>query len=433
MAGPLGELPRLIEEPFLGSRIPAPKSDDVSQDLLSGKYEKQPPYLMTQDRSLTMQSLKEDSLLDMTSIYKDKTILITGSVGTVGSEVLRQLVAMQPKEIRLFDNNESDLFFQMQAYGNGVKVVPILGDIRDFGRLAAAMADVNIVFHLAAYKHVYLCELNPFDSVRTNVIGTQNVLKAALAANVERALYTSSDKAVNPTNVMGTSKLLAEKVVTAASVQNANTDERRIFSCSRFGNVLGSNGSVIPIFKQQIQKGGPVTITDKLMTRFVMTIEEAGRLVIKGAAIARGGEVFVTKMPVMAIIDLAQAMIEILAPIYGYSPAKIAIVNIGMRPGEKLYEELMSEEETARAIELEDMFSVLPALNYTDADLRHQYAAIISNKVDKPYISRSEKAMTKNEIIEYLISNHILGERITAQYRPDLKENYKTGEYITIQ
>jgi len=353
---------------------------------------------------------------DISTVYHDKTILITGSVGTVGSEGLREIALFDPKEIRLFDNNESKLFFQMQEFGNGIYVVPVLGDVRDFGKLQSVMDGVDVVFHLAAYKHVFLCECNPFDSVRTNVIGTQNVLKAAISAKVGRVLYTSSDKAVNPTNVMGTSKLLAEKVVTASSLQCTNGHRHLIFSSSRFGNVLGSNGSVIPIFQNQIKRGGPVTVTEKEMTRFVMTEKEAAKLVIKGAAIACGGEVFVTKMPVISIVDLAKVMIEILAPVYGFDEDNIGIEFIGARAGEKLYEELMSEEERSRAVEMKDMFSILPALKNGNGKMSYSYPSIMSQHIEKAYISRNEELLTINELKDYLLSNNILGEEVTVFY-----------------
>ncbi len=350
---------------------------------------------------------------DFIPFYKDKTIFITGSVGTVGSELLNQIAAYKPAEIRLLDNQESGLYMQMQACRNGVKAIPILGDIRDAGKVHSVMEGVDVVFHLAAFKHVLLCEQNPFDSVMTNVIGTQNVLRAAIANKVKRVLYASSDKAVNPTNVMGTSKLLAERVVTASSIPCFNSGNGQIFSSTRFGNVLGSNGSVVPVFAEQIKKGGPVTITDHRMTRFVMTVQEATRLVIKGAALACGGEVFVTKMPVVKIIDLAMAMIELLAPLYGYRPENFPVEYTGAKPGEKLYEELMSEDETARAIELEDMFSVLPALIDANKASGYLYPGVVSNKVRKAYISRNEKMMTKEEVINYLLANNILGEELT--------------------
>jgi FlaA1/EpsC-like NDP-sugar epimerase len=220
---------------------------------------------------------------------------------------------------------------------------------------------------------------------------------------------------------MGTSKLLAEKVVTATSIQCTNNCKRHIFSCCRFGNVLGSNGSVIPIFKEQIKHGGPVTVTDKKMSRFVMTIDEAARLVIKGAAMALGGEVLVTKMPVMRIVDLAEAMVEILAPAFGYKSDDIDIEYIGARPGEKMYEELISEEETARALELEEMYSVVPALKERVADNSFDYPALISDRVDNPYISRLQSSMTKDEIITYLLFNKILDEKEASAYLSTLK------------
>ena len=364
-------------------------------------------------------------------VYAGKTILITGSVGTVGSEVLRQILEFKPAEVRLFDNNESGLFMQMQYCENEAHIQPFLGDIRDLGKLYSAMHGVQIVFHLSAYKHVYLCECNPFDSVRTNVIGTQNVLKAALDAKVDRLLYTSSDKAVNPTNVMGTSKLLAERVVTASTVQTFNKKPGPLFASTRFGNVLGSNGSVIPIFVEQIKQGGPLTITNPNMTRFIMTIQEAARLVIKAAAIARGGEVFVTKMPVVSIADLAAAVIEILAPCYGRHPEEIKMKTIGPRPGEKIYEELMSEEEVARAVELTEMFSVLPALRNGDRKIFYNYPCLVSQEVQKPYISKNEPLLSKQEIIDYLLTNHILGDELSDHYQV-IRQTQKEGRLAQV-
>ncbi len=344
------------------------------------------------------------------TFFEGKVILITGSVGTVGDELIKQLLSFKPSEIRLYDNNESGLYMQVEGLKSQGSFVPILGDVRDLGKLNTVMDGVDIVFHLAAYKHVYLCEYNPFDSVRTNVIGTQNVLMAALSNKVERLLYTSTDKAVNPTNVMGTSKLLAERVVTATSMQYLNGRGGRIFTTTRFGNVIGSNGSVVPVFAQQIKRGGPVTVTDERMTRFIMTAKEAARLVIKAMAIACGGEVFVTKMPVIRIIDLAEVMIELLAPVYGYSAADIKIDYVGVRPGEKLYEELLTEEEISRVVELDDMFSILPALkdNYNVAGF--QYPNLVSQRVDRPYISKNETPLSKEGLKEYLLKNSIVSE-----------------------
>ena len=257
--------------------------------------------------------------------------MVTGSCGTVGSELIRQLLTStdySPAEVIGIDNNESDLFFLDQTYISDQRVHFFVVDIRDRDELTQKMLGVDIVFHAAALKHVILCERSPEQAVLTNILGIQNIISAANASNVEKVIFTSSDKAVNPTNVMGTTKLMGERLMTAA---NSNKrDNGPIFASTRFGNVLGSSGSVIPIFYNQISQGGPVTLTHKEMTRFVMSIEQAVHLVLESSSQARGGEVFVTKMPVIRIMDLAQAMIEELAPLYGYNHKNIKIVEIGM-------------------------------------------------------------------------------------------------------
>ena len=347
----------------------------------------------------------------MQNIFKEKAILITGSAGTVGAELLRHLIEHKPAEIRIIDNNETGLFLQAEEYRSaGVIIRPFLGDMRDQAKLNIITKDVEIIFHLAAFKHVILSEYNPFDAVQTNVIGTQNVVQAAMMNNVKRLLFTSSDKAVNPTNVMGTSKLMSERIVSAANTVNNNG--HGIFSSTRFGNVLGSRGSVVPIFIEQIRKGGPVTVTDDRMTRFVMTVQEAVKLVIEACILAKGGEVFITKMPVLHIMDLAEAMIEILAPVFDYNPDTIEITIIGAKPGEKMYEELMSEEETTRSLELKNMFVTLPAFRSVYHHIEYEYPNIIQRRVNRPYISNNEPKMTKEQIKHYLLSNHVLRDLI---------------------
>jgi FlaA1/EpsC-like NDP-sugar epimerase len=341
----------------------------------------------------------------MKEFYRDKRIFLTGAAGTVGKEIVRQLDAFAPAELRLMDNNETEMFFLMEAYGNK-NVFCFLGDIRDRDKLEKLSQDMDIVIHCAAFKHVYLSEYNPFDVVQTNVIGVENIIRAATACNVKKLLFTSSDKAVNPTNVMGTSKLMGEKLITAASAVRNNTNT--IFSSTRFGNVLGSRGSVVPLFMKQIKNGGPVTITDNRMTRFVMTIQNAARLVLKSVIIAKGGEVFVTKMPVVRIPDLAEVMINLLAPKYGYAPSDIKTVEIGMKAGEKLYEELMSDQEVYRSLELRDMFVVTPAFKSLFQSIKHEYPDTISTKIQRSYISENENPLNKTEIEKYLIDNRVL-------------------------
>ncbi len=341
----------------------------------------------------------------MKDFYKGKKILITGAAGTVGRELVKQLHSFDPAELRLMDNNETEMFFLMEEYGSK-NVFCFLGDIRDRDKLEKLAKDIDIIIHCAALKHVYLSEYNPFDVVQTNIIGVENIMRAAAACNVKHLLFTSSDKAVNPTNVMGTSKLMGERLITAANaVRNEN---KTILSSTRFGNVLGSRGSVVPLFMKQIKDGGPVTITDNRMTRFVMTIEEAARLVLQSVLISKGGEVFVTKMPVVKIPDLAEVMIKLLAPKYGHKPSDIKTVEIGAKAGEKLYEELMTDQEVHRSLELKDMFVVMPTFTFIFQSIQYEYPDTISTKLKQSYISENEPALTKDEIEKYLIENRVL-------------------------
>ncbi|MDL1957447.1 MAG: polysaccharide biosynthesis protein [Candidatus Desulfofervidus auxilii] len=339
------------------------------------------------------------------SYFSNKIILITGAAGTVGKELIRQLLKYKPAEIRLLDNNETEIFFLMEKYKYISFIKCFLGDIRDKDRMKRIMKCVDIVFHTAAFKHVILSEYHPFDVIQTNILATQNIIEAALENNVEKVIFTSSDKAVNPTNVMGASKLMCEKLITAANTLTYGN--KTIFVSVRFGNIIGSRGSVVPVFMNQIKLGGPVTVTDKRMTRFIMTVEQAANLILKAALLAKGGEVFITKMPVMRIIDLAEVMIDILAPKYGYSPETIEIKEIGAKPGEKLYEELMNEEEKKRSLELKDMFVTLPA--FKDVyKIEYSYPQVVREQIDKAYNSANEIPLTKNQLKDYLIKNRIL-------------------------
>lgn len=344
----------------------------------------------------------------MKEFYADKRIMVTGAAGTIGKEIVKQLLAFDICEVRALDNNETELFFLMEQYRDESRVIPYLGDLRDQNKITKVCKGVDIIIHAAALKHVIISEYNPFDVVQTNIIGVENVIRAANENKVSHVLFTSSDKAVNPTNVMGTSKLMGERLITAANaLKNSSTT---IFSSTRFGNVIGSRGSVVPIFYKQIAAGGPVTITDENMTRFVMTIEEAARLVLQSVLIARGGEVFITKMPVMRIVDLAQAMIEILAPRHGNTPENIKMKKIGSKPGEKLYEELMSDEEVHRSLELKDMFVVKPAFRSIYGEVTYEYENAVSKEVERSYVSTSEPAMNVEEIKDYLLELKVLDE-----------------------
>jgi UDP-N-acetylglucosamine 4,6-dehydratase len=295
----------------------------------------------------------------MVNIFRDKNILVTGGTGSIGSEIVKKVLQCEPKVVRVLSNDENCLFNleqELQGYSN---LRFLVGDVRDKDRLQRAVENIDFVFHAAALKHVPLCEYNPFEAVRTNVLGTQNVIEAAMGEEVEKLITISTDKAVNPVNVMGATKLLAERLTISANYYKGF--RKTAFSCVRFGNVLDSRGSVVPLFREQIEAGGPVTITDLDMTRFVMSIPRAVDLVLKAAEIARGGEIFIFKMRTLRIGDLAEAMIEELAPHYGYDPKSIRREVSGKRAGEKMYEELLTEDESINVSETEDMFIVTPA------------------------------------------------------------------------
>lgn len=364
----------------------------------------------------------------MESIYtlKNKRVLVTGACGTVGAELVRQLLAATPdapEEVIGVDNNESSLFLMDQQYLHESRARFFVADIRDKDELARRMHGVDVLFHAAALKHVVLCERSPDQAVQTNILGIQNVIAAATENGVERVVFTSSDKAVNPTNVMGTSKLMGERLMTAAN--SSKRGQGPVFTSTRFGNVLGSSGSVIPIFHNQIANGGPVTLTHRDMTRFVMSIADAVRLVIDSCQLAQGGEVFITKMPVVRIADLAQAMILELAPRYGHASERLSIAEIGTKPGEKLYEELMSQEETRRAVELEKYFAVLPAFRGIYQEIPYKYDGVVTSKVTNPYISAEEAPLSIAEIRVFLKQNGLLQtpfEKSVQRYWPGDKE-----------
>lgn len=360
---------------------------------------------VNQFRNVEVEDLlgREPVELDSKSIEEKvtgKTILVTGAGGSIGSEICRQISNFGPETIVLLGHGENSIYqIDMELrnlYQDTVKIIPVIADVQDRSRIFEVMEyyKPDVVYHAAAHKHVPLMEYNPKEAVKNNVIGTKNVAEACDAFEIGTFVLVSSDKAVNPTNVMGSTKRIAEMIV-----QQLNDSSKTKFVAVRFGNVLGSRGSVIPLFKKQIQAGGPVTVTDPEMTRYFMTIPEASRLVMQAGALARGGEIFVLDMgePVK-IVDLAKNLIRL----SGYELEEIGIKYSGIRPGEKMYEELLNENEVHKE-------AVFPKIFIGKTTRRPQ------SEIE--YLLRSFQMMSTEELASYVLdlaNNRKIKEKVLA-------------------
>ncbi|WP_413524487.1 polysaccharide biosynthesis protein [Carnobacterium divergens] len=312
------------------------------EDVLNGKLS------VSRFREIDVVDLlgREEVQLDMEQISKKltgKTVLVSGAGGSIGSEICRQVARFAPKRMILLGHGENSIYHIHQemtkSYQQTIEMIPVIADIQDRQRIFDVMKEYQPaqVYHAAAHKHVPMMEYNPIEALKNNVYGTKNMAEASKEANVESFVMISTDKAVNPPNVMGATKRIAEMIVTGL-----NEEGKTKFAAVRFGNVLGSRGSVVPLFKEQIKSGGPLTVTDFRMTRYFMTIPEASRLVLQAGALAKGGEIFILDMgePVK-ILDLAKKVIKL----SGFKEDEIEVVETGIRPGEKLYEELLVDGE----------------------------------------------------------------------------------------
>lgn len=337
----------------------------------------------------------------MKNIFKDKIILVTGGCGSIGSQIVKQLLSYEPKTIRIFERSES-AHFRLSQEIKSDKIRNLVGDVCDSERVNHAMEGVNVVFHAAAMKHVPLCEYNPFEAVRTNIIGTQNLVDAARRHEVERFISISTDKAVNPTSTMGATKLLGEKIVTNAAISSGKGKTK--FACVRFGNVLASSGSVIPVFEKQIKDGDAVTVTSREMTRFFMGVDDAVRLVLQASEKAHQGEIFILKMNALKVMDLAEVIVHELAPRHGKDPKTIEYKIIGLRPGEKLHEPLITEEEAKYMTEADGMYIL------HNPQLLQYGISIPINESSKPfnYNSKEMPHLSKEEIKKMLREKSII-------------------------
>ena len=327
----------------------------------------------------------------MVSYLRGKSILITGGSGSIGESITKKALSENARLIRIFSNDENGLYEMESTYGKNKNIEFIIGDIQNEETVSEIVKGIDIVFHAAALKHVDRCELNPLEAINVNIIGTKNIAKSALDENVKKLILISTDKAVNPIGVMGATKLLGEKLLSAKSPKNKST----IFASVRFGNVFQSRGSILPRIEKQIKNGGPITLTDTRMKRFFMTKDDAVNLIISATKLAKGGETFVLKMPLVRLEDLFESMKEILSLKYGYKTSKIKTKVIGARPGEKLIEYLLTSFEMEHVLETRDFF-IIPRLN--EPVNSKIYPKSKKSNITQSYFE-SLKPLSKKEII----------------------------------
>lgn len=326
-------------------------------------------------------------------MFTNARILVTGGTGSWGHELVRQLLPRNPAEVIVFSRSEAAQVAMSREFEDR-RLSFRIGDIRDREALVAACAGVDYVFHLAALKHVPVCEEQPYEALKTNVLGTQHVIEAAIANRVKRVIYISTDKAANPSNFYGMTKAIGEKLIVYANLLRSGTT----FVCVRGGNVLGTNGSVIHLFRQQILEKREVRITDRRMTRFFLTLEDAIRLLFKASEESMGGEIFVMMMPTCRIIDLAEVLMEA----YG---RRVPIVETGVRPGEKIDEILLTEYESQSTVVYDKEYLViLPPLQIPG--LAERYAGY--PKVQVQSFSSADSLMSKDEIRAMLVRGGFL-------------------------
>jgi FlaA1/EpsC-like NDP-sugar epimerase len=326
------------------------------------------------------------------SILTKKSVLVTGGTGSIGTALVKKAIKDKAKLIRVFSNDENGLYEMESQYANNKNIEYVIGDIQNAEIVSEIVKGIDIVFHAAALKHVDRCELNPLETINVNIIGTKNITKAAKKEKIQRMIFISTDKAVNPIGVMGATKLLGEKLVSAETTDKSNT----IFASVRFGNVFQTRGSILPRIEKQISNGGPITLTNPEMKRFFMTKDDAINLIISATTVAKGGETFVLKMPLIKLNELFDAMKDILSPKYGYTPSQIKTKITGIRPGEKLIEYLLNEFELEHVFETKDFF-IIPSLNMPSKSYPN------AKKLKNPHsYFREIKTISKNDILKKL-------------------------------
>ena len=334
----------------------------------------------------------------MITMFENKKILITGGTGSLGQALTRKLLSLKVDTIRIFSRNESKQI-SMESKFQDDRLRFFIGDVRDYQRLTRALEDIDIVFHAAALKHVPIVEYNPFEAIKTNVIGSQNVIDACLHENVEKAICIGTDKAVSPLNTYGATKLLMEKLFVTASNYLKKERHPTEFIAVRYGNVLGSSGSVVPKFINQIRSKQKITITDEKMTRFSILMDEALDFILKASIRGKGSEIFVPKLKAYSLMDIKQALCDLLES----AEAKI----VGIRPGEKLHESLINHDEMKYAWEFDDMYMIINPLIqeqvpklYSDVKKLENMTVYSSDNVEKYSIEEMKKIIQKSGLLE---------------------------------
>jgi UDP-N-acetylglucosamine 4,6-dehydratase len=326
-------------------------------------------------------------------MFEGRRILVTGGTGSWGYELVRQLLPLNPAEVIIFSRNESNQVAMNRNFEDS-RLSFCIGDVRDREALSRACAGVDVVFHLAALKHVPVCEDQPYEALKTNVIGTQNVIEAAIENKVERVINISTDKAANPSNFYGMTKAIGEKLIVYANLLHSSTK----FVCVRGGNVLGTNGSVIHLFIDQIRNKNQVSLTDRGMTRFFMTLQDAVHLLFKATVQSIGGEIFVMTMPTCRIVDLAEVLMEAMGK-------QVEMVETGVRPGEKIHEILLTEYESISTVVYDEQYLViLPTIDIPG--LRQHYGTYPFVEFDT--FSSSQSLMSKADIKAILVRGGFL-------------------------
>jgi FlaA1/EpsC-like NDP-sugar epimerase len=328
--------------------------------------------------------------------FQNKTILVTGGTGSIGLGLIKQLIKCKPKYIRIFSNDENSIVEIKELIGENKMFQFMVGDVRDKDRLRLAIRNVDIVFHAAAMKHIDICEQNPFDAVKTNVVGTSNILEVAIIENVSKFIFISTDKATNPTSTLGGSKLLAERLTSDAS-SYVGTGKTK-FAIVRFGNVIGSRGSVFQIFQKQIVNGKPLTITDARMTRFIMSISEAAQMILNVTHKAKDGEIFILKMPSVRIEDLAVGMLKVFKKRFAKSSISSKIKISKSRERERFHEFLVTDEEIPYCYDIGDMYKITRTENKNRKINVKEFSSESATRINEKHL---------HKIINELIDDYI--------------------------